>query len=66
MTNKRNQLRQVGIIAEILGKEGHRDLAFDIPVEGNVTARQAVMINRVEEELSEVAKAGDIELQERS
>ena len=59
-------LRSVGVIAEILGKKGLRDLGFDIPM-GKVTARQAVMLNRVEEELpsaSDVSKADDIELQE--
>ena len=58
------KLRLVGAIAEILGKEGLRDLGFDIPT-GKVTAWQAVMLNRVEEKLpsaSDIAKADDIEL----
>ena len=49
-------------------KEGLHDfLGFDIPVEGKITARQALTLNRVEEELpftSDVAKADDIELQD--
>ena len=51
-------------IAEILGKEGFRELGFDIP-RGKVMARQAVMLNSVKEELpsmSDVAKADNIEL----
>ena len=56
----------VGVIAEILGKEGLRDLGFNIP-RGEVMAQQAIMLNRVEEELasaSDVAEADNIELQE--
>ena len=51
---------------KILGKEGLRDLDFNIS-KGKVTARQAGMLNKVEEEIlsaSDVDKAGDIELQE--
>ena len=50
---------------KILGKEGLCDLGFNIS-EGKVTARQAAMLNKVEEEIpvSDVDKAGDIELQE--
>ena len=51
---------------KILGKEGLCDLDFNIP-KGKVTARQAVMLNEVEEEIpsaSDVDKVGDIELQE--
>ena len=53
---------------EILGKNTLYlgDLGFDIP-KGKLTARQATLLNRVEEELpseSDVAKADDIELQE--
>ena len=49
-----------------MGKEGLRDLCYNIP-RGKVTARQAAALNRVEEEfpsVSDVAKADDIELQE--
>ena len=66
LTIRRGELRSVGEIAKILGKEGLCDLGFDIPM-GKVTTRQAVILNRVEEELpsaSDVAKADDIELQE--
>ena len=51
---------------KILGKEGLRDLDFNVP-KGKVTARQATMLNEVEEEIpsaSDVDKAGDIEHQE--
>ena len=51
---------------KILGKEGLRDLGFDIS-KGKVTDRQAAMLNKVEEEIpsaSDVDKAGDIELQQ--
>ena len=49
-----------------MGKGGLRNLGFDIP-RGKVTAWQAVMLNKVQEELpsaSDVDKADDIELQE--
>ena len=39
LTNNWGKLRDVGVITEILGKEGLRDLGFDIPVDGKVTAR---------------------------
>ena len=67
LTTRGGELRSVGAIAEILGKEGLCDLGFDIPT-GKVTAQQAVKLNRVEEELpsaSDVAKADDIELDPR-
>ena len=53
-------------MAEVLGKERLHDLGFGIP-RGKVTAREAVMLSRFEEELpsiSDVAKADEIELQE--
>ena len=62
----RGKLRSVGVIAEILGKEGLSELGFKIPL-GNLTARQAIMLNRVEEELpsiSDIAKADNIGLRE--
>ena len=65
--NKGGELRSVGAIAETLGKEGLCDLGSDIPIEGKVTARQAIMLNKVEEELpstSDLAKVDNIELQE--
>ena len=49
-----------------MDKEGLRDLDFNVP-KGKVTARQAAMLNEVEEEIpsaSDVDQAGDIELQE--
>ena len=51
---------------KILGKKGLRNLDFNVS-KGKVTARQAKMLNKVEEEIpsaSDVDKAGDIELQE--
>ena len=59
-------LKLVGMLADILGKGGLRDLGFDIP-RGKVTARQAVMLNKAAEELpseSDLTRADDIELQE--
>ena len=59
-------LKSVGMLADILGKGGLRNLGFDIPV-GCVTARQAVMLNKAAEELpseSDITKVDDIELQE--
>ena len=60
------KLKSVGMIADILGKNRLRRLGFNIPV-GKVTARQAVMLNKVAEKLpseSDITKADDIELQE--
>ena len=60
------ELRLVGEIVEILGKNRLRNLGFDIP-KGKLTAQQAVMLNRVNEELpsmSDITKVDEIELQE--
>ena len=59
-------LKLVKEIMKILGKEGLRDLGFNVS-KGKVTARQVALLNKVEEEIpsaSDVDKAGDIELQE--
>ena len=59
-------LKSVGMLADILGKGGLRNLGFDIP-RGKVTAQQAVMLNKAAEELpseSDITRADDIELQE--
>ena len=59
-------LKSVGMLADILGKGGLRNLGFDIPV-GRITARQAVMLNKAAEELpseSDITEVDDIELQE--
>ena len=59
-------LKSVGMLLNILGKGGLRNLGFDIPV-GKLTARQAVMLNKTKEELpseSDITGADDIELQE--
>ena len=56
----------VGEIAEILGKNRLRNLGFDIP-KGKLKAQQAVVLNKVKEELpstSDITKSDDIELQE--
>ena len=60
------KLKSVGMLSNILGKGGLRNLGFDIP-RGKVTARQAVMLNKAAEELpsaSDITKADDIELKE--
>ena len=60
------KLKSVGMLADILGKNRLRRLGFNIPV-GKVTARQAVMLNKVAAELpseSDITRADDIELQE--
>ena len=44
------KLKSVGMLADILGKNRLRRLGFNIPV-GKVTARQAVVLNKAEEEL---------------
>ena len=59
-------LKSVGMLADILGKNRFLRLGFNIPV-GRITARQAVMLNKAEEELpseSDITGADDIELQE--
>ena len=58
--------KMIDTITEILGKNRLRNLGFDIP-KGKVTAREAVRLNRVKEELysaSDITNADDIELQE--
>ena len=53
------------MLTDLLGKSGLRNLCFDIP-RGKVTARQAVMLNKDQEELSsasDVDKVDKIELQ---
>ena len=62
----KGELKSVGMIADILGKNRLRNLGFDIP-RGKVTAWEAVMLNEVTEKLpseSDVDKADDIEIQE--
>ena len=59
-------LKSVGMLADILGKNRLRRLSFNIPV-GRITAQQDVMLNKAAEELpseSDITKADDIELQE--
>ena len=60
------KLKSVGMLADILGKNRLCRLGFNIPV-GEVTAQQAVMLNKAAEELpseSDITGADDIELQE--
>ena len=66
LTDKQNKLRSIGFLAGILGREGLRDLGFDIP-RGTVMAQQAIMLNKMEDELpsaSDIGKVDDTELQE--
>ena len=54
------------MLADILGKGRLRSLGFDIP-RGKLTAQQAVILNKMKEELpseSDITKVDDIELQE--
>ena len=58
------KLKSVGMLADILGKNRLHRLGFNIPV-GNVTAQQAVMLNKAAEELPsepDITGADDIEL----
>ena len=48
-----------------MGKNDLRNLGFDIP-KSNLSARQATMLNKIEEELlstSKITKASDVELE---
>ena len=57
-------LKSAGMLADILGEGGLRSLGFDVPV-GKLTAWQAVMLNKTQEELpseSDITRADDIEL----
>ena len=59
-------LKSVGTIADILGKNRLRKVGFNIPVDP-LTAQQAIMLSKAAEELpseSDITKADDIELQE--
>ena len=66
LTTKKGGLKLAKELMKILGKEGLRDLGFNVS-KGKVTAQQATMLNEVEKEIpsvSDVDKVGDIELQE--
>ena len=54
--DKGNKLRLVGVISEILGKERLHELGFNIPVDGKVTAGQAVMLNRAPRDYGECSE----------
>ena len=65
LTTSDGKLRLVKEIKKILGDGGLPNLDFKVPK--GVTAKQAAMLNKVEEEIpsaSDIDKAGDIELQE--
>ena len=60
------KLKSVEMLADILGKNRLRRLGFNIPV-GRITAQQAVLLNKAQEELPsepDITGADDIELQE--
>ena len=60
------KLKSVGVLVDILGKNRICRLGFNIPV-NQITARQAVMLNKAAEELpseSDITGVDDIELQE--
>ena len=62
LMTKDRTLRSASEMGDILGKNRLHKLGFDIPW-GKVTARQAVMLNKAEEEMpstSDVAKVDDI------
>ena len=64
LMTKKGGLKSAKELMKILGKEGLRDLGYNVN-KGKVTAWQAAMLNKVEEEIpsaSDVDKAGDIEL----
>ena len=59
-------LRVIGVLADRLGKEGLRDLGFDVSV-GCITARQFMASYKAGSQLpstSDITRADDIELQE--
>ena len=65
LTTRDGKLTSVKEIKKILGDRGLQDLDFNIPK--GITAKHATMLNLVEEEIpsvSDIDKAGDIELQE--
>ena len=65
LTNK-GKLKEIETTADILGKERLCNLGLDIP-KGKLTTHQAVMLNRMKEELpsmSDITKVDNIELQE--
>ena len=65
LTTKIGGLKSAKETMKILGKEGLRDLEFNIS-KGKVTSQQAEMLNKVEEEIpsvSDVDKAGDRQIQ---
>ena len=61
LTTKKWVLRGIGVLADRLGKEGLRDLGFDVPV-GKITAHQFMASYRAGSQLpstSDVTRADD-------
>ena len=68
LTNEYGNLNTFSKLKNILGKNRRCDLGFDVP-KGKVTPQQAVMLNRLEEEMpstSNIAETDGIELQRTS
>ena len=66
LANEYGNLKTFSKLKNILGKNRLCDLGFDVP-KGKVTPQEAVMLNRVEEEMlstSNIAEADDIEAPE--
>ena len=66
LTTKKWMLRVVAVLVDRLGKEGRRDLGFDVPV-GRITAHQFMASYRAGSQLpstSDITRADDIELEE--
>ena len=66
LMTKRQVLRGIGVLVDRLGKEGLRDLGFDVPV-GKITVHQFMASYRAGSQLpstSDITGADDIELQE--
>ena len=66
LTTKKQMLRVVGVLVDRLGREGLRDLGFDVPV-GRITALQFMTSYRAGSQLpstSDITRADDIKLQE--
>ena len=57
---RRGRLKTVGVIADLLGKEGLREMGFDIP-KSSVSARKALMMMPSS---SDIGRVNDIEMQE--
>ena len=66
LNDQKTGTKGVGVLVDRVGKEGLRDLGFDVPV-GKITAHQFMASYRVGSQLpstSDKTRADDIELQE--